>query len=191
MFIFLRKFRSAFLRFFFYSSSWARRFWFILFQSGVSFGRGVQISRGVIFLCTDGGCIELGDRVSIGVGAQLICKAGRMVIGSDVFIGPGCIISCQEAISIGRDSQIAEYCVIRDQDHSFDSRPIRLSGFSTAPIFIGEDCWLGAKVTVLRGSVIGDGAVLGAHSLVKGLVDPYTLAVGCPTRTIRRLEKKD
>ena len=100
---------------------------------------------------------------------------------------PGSIIVSVANIQIGRDTLVAEYVVIRDQDHSLVSRPIKSAGFHTGAILIGDDCWLGAKVTVLRGSTIGNGAVIGAHSLVRGNMPPNTLAVGCPATVIRKL----
>lgn len=48
-----------------------------------------------------------------------------------------------------------------------------------------DDAWLGARVIVLRGAHIGRGAVIGANSVVKGVIPPYTLAAGSPARVIR------
>jgi acetyltransferase-like isoleucine patch superfamily enzyme len=56
------------------------------------------------------------------------------------------------------------------------------------PVTIGSDAWLGAKVTVLRGATIGDGAVVGANAVVRGLVPARSVAVGIPARVVRTLE---
>lgn len=45
---------------------------------------------------------------------------------------------------------------------------------------IGNDCWIGQGVTILGGSEIKDGAVIGAGSVVRGIVDPYTISIGNP-----------
>ena len=55
----------------------------------------------------------------------------------------------------------------------------------TAPVTIGRDCWLGSKSTVLRGSTIGDGAVIGAHALVRGKIPKNAIAVGIPARVVK------
>lgn len=99
------------------------------------------------------------------------------------------MIVSQEGIRIGSDTLIAEYVVIRDQDHDTRTHPIRTSGFLTSPIHIGRDVWIGCKATVLRGSTIGDGAVVGAHALVKGHIPAGALAVGVPAKVVRSTEK--
>jgi acetyltransferase-like isoleucine patch superfamily enzyme len=50
---------------------------------------------------------------------------------------------------------------------------------------IESDVWVGTKVTVLRGSIIGRGSVIGANSVVKGYFEPLTIAGGVPARVIR------
>lgn len=137
-----------------------------------------------ILRATDGGSIKLGARTSIGCNAQIIAQAGHVVIGEDVHIGDGVIITCRESIHIGTDSLIAEYVVIRDQDHETHTRPIRLAGFRTAPIRIGRDVWIGCKASILRGVNVGDGAVVGAHALVRSYVPAGQLAVGVPARVV-------
>lgn len=53
-------------------------------------------------------------------------------------------------------------------------------------IVVGNDVWLGRNSVVLPGSRIGDGAIVAAHSVVSGVVEPYTLVGGNPARKIRR-----
>lgn len=53
------------------------------------------------------------------------------------------------------------------------------------PIEIGNDVWIGANVTILRGVHIGDGAVIGANTLVNKDIPPYAIVVGCPARVIK------
>jgi acetyltransferase-like isoleucine patch superfamily enzyme len=50
---------------------------------------------------------------------------------------------------------------------------------------IGPDCWLGTKVSVLRGTRIGRGTVLGAHAVARGEIPEYSIAVGAPARVVR------
>ena len=51
---------------------------------------------------------------------------------------------------------------------------------------VGNDVWIGQNVTILPGVQIGDGAIIGAESVVAGDVEPYTVAAGNPARPIRR-----
>lgn len=60
-----------------------------------------------------------------------------------------------------------------------------------APITIGNNCWLGANVTVLGGVTIGDGAVIGASSVVTKDVPKDALVVGVPGRVVRIISAAD
>lgn len=51
---------------------------------------------------------------------------------------------------------------------------------------IGNDVWIGQNVTILPGTQIGDGAIIGASSVVSGKVDPYTIVAGNPAKPIRK-----
>ena len=57
------------------------------------------------------------------------------------------------------------------------------------PIFIGEDCWIGAGVLVLPGVTIGDGCTIGAGSVVSKDIPAYSVAVGSPCRVVRKAEE--
>jgi carbonic anhydrase/acetyltransferase-like protein (isoleucine patch superfamily) len=153
----------------------------INFEEKCQFGRSVQIRA------TDGGVISFGKRVCVSDGVKIIVQSGRLIIEDDVFIGVGCIIVCTKDIFIGKDTLIAEYVVIRDQDHRIGSRPIRSAGFQATPIHIGSDVWIGCKASVLRGAGVGDRCVIGAHALVRSQIPEDTLAVGVPARAVKRL----
>ena len=74
-----------------------------------------------------------------------------------------------------------------DFDHRFaDIRlSIRAQGIHKTPVRIGDNVWIGTKVSVLRGSTIGAGSVIGAHSVVRGNIPPMSVAVGIPAKVIK------
>jgi acetyltransferase-like isoleucine patch superfamily enzyme len=164
-----------------------RRLIAIYGNTNVTIHRNCRIGSNAKISCTDNGNLDIGSDTVISDSVQLISRGGSILLGKEVFLGTGTILVATESIKIGNGSKIAEYCVIRDQDHSLDSPPIKSSGFVTSPIFIGENCWLGAKVTVLRGVTIGNCSVIGANSLVRGDIPPNSLAVGCPARVVKSL----
>lgn len=132
---------------------------------GLNFGRDIYIGRGVTFDCTAGASLS---------------------IGNDVTLTQAIFISCCQQVSIGDDVLIGEFCSIRDAQHSFDDldRPIHQQPMRPSPIRIGRDVWIGRGCAILAGASIGDGAVVGANSLVRRDVPAMAIAVGSPARQI-------
>ena len=114
---------------------------------------------------------------------------GPIEIGDNVRIGQGTILYASNGggISIGNDTQIAAYCYLIDMDHgTAKGTLIRKQQNHVAKITIGHDCWLGTGCKVLRGSIIHDGAIIGAASVVKGEILANSIAVGIPAHSIRK-----
>lgn len=158
---------------------------------GFSAGRGARIAKLCRIRTSDGGEIVLGDTVHIDRFSFIIARVGKLMLGINTYVGEGCIISAVDSVTIGRNVLIAEHVTIRDQDHEIEGvRPYRLAGMRSAPIIIGDNVWIGAKVTVTSGVEIGDNSVIGANSVVTRNVPANTLAVGIPARVIRKLVAK-
>ena len=111
---------------------------------------------------------------------------GPIVIGDNVSIGNGTIIYSSKnggGVTIGNNTSIAAQCYIIDMDHGTRAGElIREQSDSAAPISIGEDVWIAAGCKILKGTVIRDGAVIGAQSLVKGEIPENAIAVGIPAK---------
>ena len=151
-----------------------------------SIPRSTKLSRGVRLRATDGARIRLRDHVAIDRFADVTAKHGRLDIGARSYIGQYSVICAREAVTIGADCLIAEHVTIRDQDHDFGPGLITAqAGFTTSPVVIGNNVWIGAKVTVTKGVTIGDNAVIGANSVVTEDISANTVAVGAPARVIR------
>ena len=134
--------------------------------------------------------IKLGHNVTIYPDVMFFGD-GLIEIGDNVDIGNGTLIYSSKSggISIGNNSVIAAQCYIIDMDHGMEKEKlIREQNNTAAKVTIGEDCWIAANVTVLKGSQINDGAVVGAKSLVKGNVESNSIVVGAPCRKIKMRE---
>lgn len=84
---------------------------------------------------------------------------------------------------IGSDTIIAAQCYIIDMDHGLQKdNLIRHQENTVKAISIGEDVWIAAGCKILKGSVIDDGAVIGAQSVVKGEIPENAIAVGIPAK---------
>lgn len=110
---------------------------------------------------------------------------GTIHLGDNVFIGQNTIFyaSKNAGISIGRDTQIAAMCYIIDTDHGTHlGTPMVSQKNSAQKIEIGQDVWIAAHATILKGSQIEDGAVIGAKALVKGAIPRNGIAIGIPAK---------
>jgi acetyltransferase-like isoleucine patch superfamily enzyme len=133
------------------------------------------------------GRLEIGRWVHIGDGNAIRCHEGSLRIGDKVVLGRENTINCYLDVEIGAATIIADWVYVTDFDHRTDDvhLPIKDQGIVKTPVRIGPDCWLGVKSTVLRGSRVGRGSVLGAHAVVRGDVPEYSIAVGAPARVVR------
>ena len=74
-------------------------------------------------------------------------KGAQINIGDNCSINTGGHIVATQNITIKNNTHIGEYCSVRDQNHTFDDLnvPIHKQGFSSKPIVIGENCWIGPR----------------------------------------------
>ena len=133
------------------------------------------------------GFIKVGDRCHIGGGTKLISVDG-IEIGNDVTIAWGCTIYDHNSHSIYWDERKndteQEYIDIKTSGD-----PIKNKNWSivkSAPIKICDKVWIGYNVSILKGVTIGEGAIIGACSVVTKDVEPYSIVAGNPAVTVRR-----
>jgi serine acetyltransferase len=139
--------------------------------------------------------VYLGDDVNLS--GSLTISSGRIFpdpvfrLGNRSFIGAGCIFSVAKLIEIGDDVLIAGGCNVSDYSaHPLD--PVkRIAGEQVdpedvRPVRIGNKAWLGRGATVLPGVTIGEGAVVGAATVVTKDVPPGHICVGNPGRILSR-----
>jgi acetyltransferase-like isoleucine patch superfamily enzyme len=153
------------------------------------------ILRGMVFLgrnvevhCRPGfGRLEIGRWVHIGDGNSIRCHEGSLRIGDKAVFGKDNTINCYLDVEIGAATLIADWVYICDFDHvtADITLPIKDQGIVKSPVRIGPDTWLGVKVSVLRGTRIGRGCVIGAHAVVRGDIQDFGIAVGAPARVVR------
>ncbi|QMV43234.1 acyltransferase [Cohnella cholangitidis] len=141
--------------------------------------------------------IGIGDQVSMGPACRLEAypedplappQMPMLKIGNRVRLEHRVMITCLYSVVIEDDALIASGCYISDNNHSIDPEgPSYSQQPSTyAPTRIGKGVWLGQNVCVLAGSEIGEKSVIGAGSVVKGVIPPYSIAVGSPARVVKR-----
>jgi acetyltransferase-like isoleucine patch superfamily enzyme len=119
--------------------------------------------------------------------------APTLQIGDRVGIRPWCSISASERIVLEDDVILSAYSTVIDSDHTFrQGNPnVMHNSVDTAPIRIGRGTWIGERVAVLKGAQIGECCMIGANSVVKGEIPPYSIAVGAPARVVGEVEGVD
>lgn len=126
-----------------------------------------------------------------------LSKLGKSTtIGTGTNINGPCRLESKDGatISIGRNCGIGYNLVIRVRNHKmsylnmqdkFANRHNLPSLTNSANVEIGDGCWIGDNVIILPGVNIGEGAVIGAGSIVSKSLPPYSVSVGTPAKVIR------
>lgn len=137
---------------------------------------------------TSGGKVTIGDRVHIG--QSTFISVNQIVIGDDVTIAWDCLIYDHNSHSVNweerKNDTEQEYA-----DMTTYQDPIRNKDWSavkSAPITICDKAWIGVGCKILKGVTIGEGAVVGAGSVVAKDVEPWTMVGGNPARVLKKLK---
>lgn len=128
-------------------------------------GPGASISPDVSFANPER--IVIGKNVTIGSRSHIWAgpSKGRIVIGDDCLFGPEVMLTA------------ANY-------RFNDGSPVTRQKMNESDIVLGRDVWLGARVVILPGVTLGDGAIVGAAAVVTKSVPAGAIVVGQPARII-------
>lgn len=117
-----------------------------------------------------------------------LLRLGGYIVGSKVYIGEDLIIIDEPndcaMISIGDRVAISPRVTLVVSSRPNFSRIASYAPIKHGPIIIKNDVWLGTGVVVLPNITIGEGAIVGANSLVTKDVKPYTIVIGSPAKLI-------
>lgn len=142
--------------------------------------------------------ISIGDNCSVLSHCILEthCSAfthGTIILGAGVSLGEYTHITAAIHVELGHNVLTGRFVLITDNAHGFTSleqlripplaRPIIAKG----KVIIGNNVWIGDKATVLPGVSIGDGAIIGANSVVTKDVPAFSVVAGNPARIIKKL----
>lgn len=131
-----------------------------------------------------GGTIEIGEACYIGPGTR-VWSGDRLQIGDHVFIAHNVTITDTDAHQLDAGERAQHY-----QRTVVEARPFEKGTIATAPVSIGSHAWINFNVAILKGVTIGEGAIVGAGSVVTKDVPPYVLCAGNPARVIRALVRE-
>lgn len=169
----------------------------ILCSSRISFGRNFNIDcQCYVDALSEKGLI-CGDNVSIGFHTHIELTGSMkqiglgMKVGNNVGFGShGYYGSGAGFVEIGDNTILGNYVSIHPENHNYEDRhiPIRMQGVnSKGGVKIGRNCWIGAKATILDGTVIGDNCIVAAGAVVKGVFPDNVMLGGVPAKIIKQI----
>jgi acetyltransferase-like isoleucine patch superfamily enzyme len=128
--------------------------------------------------------IRIGRGTSVHMGCFV---TGRHIdIGENTVINRRCYLDGRVGLRIGANVSVSPECYLISLDHDVHS-----PDFATVPgaVAIGDYAWLGARAMILPGTRLGDGAVVGAGSVVTKSWEPYDIVAGVPAKKIGERNK--
>jgi acetyltransferase-like isoleucine patch superfamily enzyme len=154
----------------------------------VKLGKGVYIETGAELVAYGREEITIGNDSFVLRGSILHPYDGKIVIGRNVGINHYCVIYGMGGVTIGDDVMMATSCTLVSGNHNHDKLdiPMNAQGATRERINIGNNVWIGAKVTILAGVDIGEGAIIAAGAVVTKCVPAYSVAAGIPARVIKQ-----
>lgn len=159
----------------------------------IQLGRGSTIDRGVVLDGYARRGVRIGARTRIGSFTIVSCTSHLSLygegfsIGDDSGIGDYGCVGAAGGVTIGDNVIMGQFVSFHSQEHEFGDpdTPIRRQGTSERGITIGDNCWVGARVTFLDGSYVAEGCVVAAGAVVKGEFPAFSVVAGVPARVIR------
>ena len=170
--------------------------------ANMQFGKWVQLEEQVYLSALSKEPLVIGSNVRIGAYSRLIASTsfdhpGKGIrIGNNVGLGEFAYLGGAGGLEIGDDCIIGQYLSCHPENHNYQDseQPIRLQGVTRKGIKIGENCWIGAKVTILDGVQIGPNCVIAAGAVVTKSMPSDSIIGGVPARVLKSrigAEKKE
>lgn len=175
---------------------------FFLKAHGVLMGKSVKILGWVSLYRGQGTGVVVGSRVvfssdnnanplnkSSPLKLALLSRDAKIFIGDDSGVS-SCVIAARASVKIGCRVLVGADVTIMDTDfHLIESCDRRYNkqrkDIPTSPVTIGNDVWIGAGATILKGVTIGDGSIIAAGAVVANDIPSGVIAGGIPAKVIK------
>lgn len=103
---------------------------------------------------------------------------GVLKIGGGCYFNRFCMISAHDSVSIGKRCMFGPGVKIFDNNHKHSPKTGVSPELTSAPISVGDGCWICSNVVILKGVTIGENSVIGAGCVVRHDVPAGTVVVG-------------
>lgn len=167
----------------------------ILNSKNIIFGKSVTIDKHCVIDGFSSEKILLGDCVKIGAFSTLsstshLSKYGKgLKMGNNSAVGQFTEFGAAGGIEIGNDVIMGSYISFHSENHNFidSSKLIREQGVTSKGIKLGNNIWVGAKVTFLDGCIVGDNSVVAAGAVVNGIYPDNSIIGGIPAKVLKSI----
>lgn len=138
-----------------------------------------------------GGVLCFDGTAHIGKGTKIhVASNAKLQLGDNFAVSASTQINCYKSIRFGRDIQFSWDCLVMDSDthHIYNETGEKIN--EDQDIVFGNKIWIGCRSTILKGSIIPDGCVIGAGSLVSGhCFEENTIIAGIPAKSLKKIGK--
>jgi acetyltransferase-like isoleucine patch superfamily enzyme len=164
-------------------------------RGNLALHRGAQLGEGCLLDARGSRGIRLEENAKLGRRGIVTTTSHLSRFGVGLHVGRGSGISdffhigASGGVWVGDNVIIGPFLTVHSQEHVFDdeSLPIKEQGTRQAEVRIGNDCWLGSRVTLLAGTTLGDRTVVASGSVVRGQHPAGVLLAGVPAKVIRKI----
>ena len=157
-------------------------------NNSVIIGKNTMLGCSIVFE-SDEGKVEVGDNTFINSNTSLISR-DRISIENNVTIAWGCTLYDHNSHSLDFRERIKDI-TRQNQDYRKGKSLTSSKDWNTVkskPIVIEDNVWIGFDSVILSGVTVGEGAIIGARSVVREDVEPWTVVVGNPAVVVKRLK---
>jgi lipopolysaccharide O-acetyltransferase len=136
------------------------------------------------------GVFHLGKSFTSGRSLRIdIHHDGTLIIGDHVEFNDQCQISCAHKLTIGSRVLVASKVFISDHDHNYRCTGSPNDwGLISQEVSIGDDCWIGNNVSILKGVKLGSRCIVGSGSVVTKSFPNNSIIAGVPAKLIKNRE---
>lgn len=148
------------------------------------------IEKGGIVSVRSGGKISIYGKTHLFKYSELQSR-GTLEIGENFYLNKYSRVVAFDRIKIGKNVTIAQFVSILDHDHNFviKNKKMKLQGYNTNPIVIGDNVWIADKATILKGVTIGSNVIIAANTVVNKDVPNNCIVAGVPFKIIKKLNE--
>ncbi len=159
----------------------------------IKFGKFLKLGNHVYISALSKNGVTLGNNVGIGDFSRIIVSTSLnqvgdyIKIGNNVGIGEFAYLGGAGGLEIGDECIVGQYLSCHPENHVYEdiNVSIRHQGVTRKGIKIGNNCWIGSKVTILDGVEIGAGSIIAAGAVVNKSFPANSIIGGVPAKLLK------